>query len=106
MGYEAKKTEHCGPKRGNGAYWGYRWDTKKESNRIRRENAKREIRDDLIFAGEEVASAMRAEPNKRRTATEQNRTEAGQNLDKGRTAAPRTALPESKPPGLGMVSFS
>ena len=44
MGYEAKKTEHAGPKRGNGAYWGNRWDAKKESNRIRRENAKREIR--------------------------------------------------------------
>lgn len=45
MGYEAKKTEHCGPKRGEGAYWGYKWEAKKESNRIRRENAKREIRD-------------------------------------------------------------
>lgn len=45
MGYEAKKTEHCGPKHGNGAYWGYRWDAKKESNRIRRENWKREIRE-------------------------------------------------------------
>lgn len=58
MGYEAKKTEHSGPKRGNGAYWGYRWDAKKESNRIRRENAKREIRD-----------AMQTEqtPNSRRT---------------------------------------
>ena len=44
MGYEAKKTEHCGPKRGKGAYWGYKWEAKKESNRIRRENAKREIR--------------------------------------------------------------
>jgi hypothetical protein len=44
MGFEAKKTEHCGPKRGNGAYWGYKWEAKKESNRIRRENAKREIR--------------------------------------------------------------
>lgn len=42
MGYEAKKTEHAGPKR-NGAYWGYKWGAKKESNR-RRENAKREIR--------------------------------------------------------------
>jgi hypothetical protein len=48
MGYEAKKTEHSGPKRGNGAYWGYKWEAKKESNRIRRENAKREIRDDTI----------------------------------------------------------
>lgn len=45
MGYEAKKTEHCGPKRGEGAYWGYQWEAKKESNRFRRENAKREIRD-------------------------------------------------------------
>jgi hypothetical protein len=24
MGYEAKKTEHSGPKRANGAYWGYK----------------------------------------------------------------------------------
>jgi hypothetical protein len=46
MGYEAKKTEHSGPKRGNGAYWGYKWEAKKESNRIRRENWKREVRDD------------------------------------------------------------
>jgi hypothetical protein len=44
MGFEAKKTEHSGPKRGHGAYWGYKWEAKKESNRIRRENAKREIR--------------------------------------------------------------
>jgi len=43
MGYEAKKTEHSGPKRGNGAYWGYKCEAKKESNRIRRENWKREI---------------------------------------------------------------
>ena len=42
MGYEAKKTEHSGPKRGNGAYWGYKCEAKKESNRIRRENWKRE----------------------------------------------------------------
>ena len=56
MGYEARKTEHSGPKRGNGAYWGYRWDAKKESNRIRRENAKREIRD-AIGDGENEADA-------------------------------------------------
>jgi hypothetical protein len=47
MGIEAQKKEHCGPKRGNGAYWGYRWDARKESNRIRRENWKREIRDEV-----------------------------------------------------------
>jgi hypothetical protein len=38
------KAEHCGPKRGNGAYWGYKWEAKQESNRVRRETAKREIR--------------------------------------------------------------
>ena len=48
MGYEAKKTEHCGAKHGNGAYWGYKWEAKKESNRIRRENAKREVRDATV----------------------------------------------------------
>ena len=42
MAYEAKKTEQGGPKRGNGAYWGYKWEAKRESNRIRRENSKRE----------------------------------------------------------------
>jgi len=28
MGYEAKKTEHCGPKHGNGAYWGHKWEAR------------------------------------------------------------------------------
>jgi hypothetical protein len=44
MGYEAKKTERPGAKHGNGAYWGYQWEAKKESNRTRRENWKCEIR--------------------------------------------------------------
>lgn len=56
MGYEAKKTEHSGPKRGNGAYWGYKWEAKKESNRIRRENAKREIRAAVIDAPAEAST--------------------------------------------------
>jgi len=56
MGYEAKKTEHCGPKRGNGAYWGYRWDAKQESNRIRRENDKRDVRDAVGDAGNEAST--------------------------------------------------
>jgi len=51
MGYEAKKTEHCGPKRGAGAYWGYKWEAKKESKRIRRENWRREIRIELAGLG-------------------------------------------------------
>ena len=57
MGYEAKKTEHSGPKRGNGAYWGYKWEAKKESNRIRRENAKRDIRAGLSEQAPELPAA-------------------------------------------------
>jgi (p)ppGpp synthase/HD superfamily hydrolase len=51
MGYEAKKTEHSGAKHGNGAYWGYKCEAKQESNRIRRENWKREIRAECAAAG-------------------------------------------------------
>jgi hypothetical protein len=47
MGYEAKKTEHAGAKHGSGAYWGPKYDAKKESNKMRRLNSKREIRDRL-----------------------------------------------------------
>jgi hypothetical protein len=56
MGYVAKKTEHCGPKRGQGAYWGHKWEAKKESNRIRRENAKREIRDSIAVGEDSMRS--------------------------------------------------
>jgi len=51
MGYEAKKTEHAGPKRGNGAYWGRKWDAKKESSRTRRKNWQQEIRSELASVG-------------------------------------------------------
>ena len=51
MGYEAKKTEHSRSKRGNGAYWGYKSEAKKESNRIPRENWKVEIRNALADQG-------------------------------------------------------
>jgi hypothetical protein len=47
MGYEAKKTEHAGPKRGNGAYWGRKWEEERESGRRRRKNWQREIREEL-----------------------------------------------------------
>ena len=63
MGYEARKTEHCGPKRGEGAYWGYKWDAKKESNHIRRENGKREIRMGLAAAREGTKDNRRAAPD-------------------------------------------
>jgi hypothetical protein len=42
MGNESKKTEHSGPKRRNGAYWGVKERAKKESNKTRRENDKKE----------------------------------------------------------------
>ena len=42
MAYGAKKTEHSGAKKGKGAYWGYKKDAKKESNRVRREADKLE----------------------------------------------------------------
>jgi hypothetical protein len=46
MAYEAKETEHNGPKKGRGAYWGYKADAKKESNRKRRINDKKSIKNE------------------------------------------------------------
>lgn len=51
MAYEAKKTEHAGAKHGNGAYWGRKKDAKKESNKVRRRNAKETIR---LFSGDKL----------------------------------------------------
>jgi len=42
MANEAQKTEHAGPKKGRGAYWGRKKDAKKESNKVRREVDKTE----------------------------------------------------------------
>jgi len=36
MAHNAVKTEHCGPKRGRGAFYGYRSEAKHESSRTRR----------------------------------------------------------------------
>jgi hypothetical protein len=47
MAGNAKKTEHAGPKKGRGAYWGRKAEAKRESNRLRRENAKRAVRQGL-----------------------------------------------------------
>jgi hypothetical protein len=41
MAYNAKKTEHTGPKKGSGAFYGRKADAKTASNRRRRENDKR-----------------------------------------------------------------
>lgn len=40
MAYRAHKTEHCGPKRGCGAYYGPKAEAKQQSNRRRREQHK------------------------------------------------------------------
>jgi hypothetical protein len=37
MAHSARKTEHSGSKKGCGAYWGSKAEAKKESNRRRRE---------------------------------------------------------------------
>ena len=42
MANEAQKTEHSGPKKGRGAYWGRKKAAKHESNRVRREMDKSE----------------------------------------------------------------
>jgi hypothetical protein len=46
MAYGAKKTEHRGPKKGNGAFYGRKAAAKKASNRRRRENDKRLVVND------------------------------------------------------------
>ena len=42
MAYAAKKSEHAGPKRGRGGFWGSRQDAKVQSNRERRRNDREE----------------------------------------------------------------
>ncbi len=44
LGQGARKTEHAGAKKGNGAYWGRKQIAKSESNRVRREFDKVETR--------------------------------------------------------------
>jgi len=51
MAGRARKTEHAGPKKGRGAYWGRKADAKRESNKVRRENAKRVVRQGLADSG-------------------------------------------------------
>ncbi|MBI4468075.1 MAG: hypothetical protein HY650_02005 [Acidobacteria bacterium] len=47
VAYKAKKTEHSGSKRGNGAYRGPKKDAKRESAKTRRMNSKDQIRDEI-----------------------------------------------------------
>jgi hypothetical protein len=51
MAYNAKKTEHAGPKKGSGAFYGRKAEAKKASNHRRREDDKRAaLRDDASQA--------------------------------------------------------
>lgn len=43
MAANAKKTEHSGAKHGNGAYWGRKVDAKADSNKVRRQNDRKEV---------------------------------------------------------------
>jgi len=45
MAYNAKKTEHAGPKKGTGAFYGRKAVGKKASNRRRREDDRRTVND-------------------------------------------------------------
>lgn len=45
MAYNATKTEHSGAKRGKGAYYGYKADAKRASNKARRANDRKATRD-------------------------------------------------------------
>jgi len=43
MAYGIRKTEHTGPKKGSGAYWGPKAIAKKQSNKVRRRTWKLEV---------------------------------------------------------------
>lgn len=47
MANEAKKTEHSGAKKGNGAYWGPKASAKEESNKKRRSDAKQIVKTEI-----------------------------------------------------------
>jgi hypothetical protein len=44
MAYGIRKTEHTGPKKGSGAYWGPKAIAKKLSNKVRRRVGKAEAK--------------------------------------------------------------
>lgn len=39
----SRKTEHSGAKKGKGAYWGRKKDAKKDSNKLRRQDDKKNL---------------------------------------------------------------
>ena len=56
MAYKVRKTEHSGPKKGSGAYWGPKMDAKRESNRQRRRDATNAARESSVALGDSCAS--------------------------------------------------
>lgn len=44
MASGSKKNEHCGPKKGRGAFWGRKAEAKRQSNKRRREIGKRDAK--------------------------------------------------------------
>lgn len=52
MAWNARKTEHSGPKRGSGAFWGPKKIAKHGSNRKRRKDADRDAREQLTESRE------------------------------------------------------
>lgn len=48
MGSDAKKTEHAGPKRGRGAFYGPKAEAKRQGKRVRRSRWKQEIRGSAV----------------------------------------------------------
>ncbi len=53
----ARTTEHAGPKKGNGAFWGPKQIAKHGSNRKRRSDARREIKESLPSLEHALAEA-------------------------------------------------
>ena len=45
MAFNVRKTEHNGAKHGRGALWGTKYEAKSQSGKVRRRNAKREVRE-------------------------------------------------------------
>lgn len=57
MAYNAHKTEHTGPKKGNGAFWGPKKIAKHGSNRKRRGDSRREITESSTGLEQALAEA-------------------------------------------------
>ena len=57
MAYHARKTEHAGAKKDNGAFWGPKKIAKHGSNRKRRTDARREVKESSTGLEQALAEA-------------------------------------------------